>query len=144
MNMSDCQDRHQRMGFGPFQIVGMVVGGLVLAVVLGFLFGYFVMLLWNWLMPALFGLKVITYWQAFGLIVLSKILFGGHGFQRHGHGHNKWHDKHWRKFAHMSGDEIAPGGDFSNWKYYQEYWKTEGKTAFESYLDRIKAEEKNK
>jgi hypothetical protein len=132
------------MGFGVFRVVGMVVGGLVLAVVLGFLFGYFVMLLWNWLMPALFGLKVITYWQAFGLIVLAKILFGGHGFQGHAHGHNKWQGEHWRKFAHMSGDEIAPGGDFSNWKYYQEYWKTEGKTAFETYLDRIKAEKNNK
>jgi hypothetical protein len=40
-------------------------------------FGFVVMGLWNWLMPALFGLKLIGYWQALGLIVLSKILFGG-------------------------------------------------------------------
>jgi hypothetical protein len=33
--------------------------------------------LWNWLMPAIFGLGTITYWQALGLMVLSWILFRG-------------------------------------------------------------------
>ena len=49
----------------------------VLFVVLLAGFGFVVMGLWNWLMPALFGLKVIGYWQAMGLLILSKILFGG-------------------------------------------------------------------
>jgi hypothetical protein len=40
-------------------------------------FGFGVMALWNWLMPALFGLKTIGYWQALGLFVLAKVLFGG-------------------------------------------------------------------
>ncbi len=40
-------------------------------------FGFVVMGLWNWLMPALFGLHAISYWQALGLLVLSKILFSG-------------------------------------------------------------------
>jgi hypothetical protein len=44
--------------------------------------GFLVMGLWNWLMPALFGLKLITYWQAVGLLIFSKILFGG--FRRTG------------------------------------------------------------
>jgi hypothetical protein len=38
-------------------------------------FGFVVMWLWNWLMPAIFGLHLISYWQALGLLVLSKILF---------------------------------------------------------------------
>jgi hypothetical protein len=41
-----------------------------------FLFGLFVMLLWNWLMPELFGLKAVSYWQAWGLLALSCLLFG--------------------------------------------------------------------
>jgi len=41
------------------------------------LFGLVVMALWNWLMPSLFGLKAIGYWQALGLTVLCRILFGG-------------------------------------------------------------------
>lgn len=50
---------------------------LPIAVLFVALFGLIVMALWNWLMPALFGLKVITFWQAIGLVILSKILFGG-------------------------------------------------------------------
>lgn len=41
---------------------------------------FVVMSLWNWLMPALFtGIHTIDYWHAIGLLVLSKILFGGFG-----------------------------------------------------------------
>ena len=61
--------------FRPLQIVGIVTGGLVFVFAMAFLFGYFVMLLWNWLMPAIFGLVKITYWQAWGLVLLSHILF---------------------------------------------------------------------
>jgi hypothetical protein len=48
---------------------------LVLAAFAGFV--AVVRYLWNWLMPALFGLHVVTYWQALGLLVLCWILFGG-------------------------------------------------------------------
>src|SRR5258708_34313693 len=40
-------------------------------------FGFAVMSLWNWLMPALFGWHLINFWQAVGVLVLSKILFVG-------------------------------------------------------------------
>ncbi len=53
--------------FLPFFAVGAAVFGLV------------VMALWNWLMPTLFGLKPIGFWQALGVFILSKILFGGFG-----------------------------------------------------------------
>ena len=48
-------------------------------VLFGWLFGEIVMHLWNWLMPALFGLKMITFWQGLGLLVLARILVGGLG-----------------------------------------------------------------
>jgi hypothetical protein len=48
-----------------------------IAVVLAALLGFVVMRLWNWLTPALFGWHVITFWQALGIFILSKILFGG-------------------------------------------------------------------
>lgn len=39
--------------------------------------GWAVMLLWNWLMPEIFtGAQTVSYWQALGILVLSKILFG--------------------------------------------------------------------
>ena len=49
--------------------------------------GFGVMYLWNWLMPALFGLTTIGYWQALGLCVLGRVLFGGWGFGHRRHGH---------------------------------------------------------
>jgi hypothetical protein len=41
------------------------------------LLSFFVLRLWNWLMPEIFSLHAINYGQALGLLVLSKILFGG-------------------------------------------------------------------
>ena len=41
------------------------------------LVGFVVMSLWNWLMPAIFGLTKITYWQAWGLLILGRLLVGG-------------------------------------------------------------------
>lgn len=59
-----------------------IMMGIVFGVVgIGFLFlcGLVVMLLWNWLMPDIFGLKRLTYWQAWGLLLLCRILFMGFG-----------------------------------------------------------------
>ena len=57
---------------------------LVLVIVAVTVFGFVTMQLWNWLMPAIFGLRVISFVQALGLLILAKILFGG--FHRHGGG----------------------------------------------------------
>lgn len=50
--------------------------------------GAVVMALWNWLLPSLFGLPLVTFWQALGLLALSRILFGGVRLsgRRHGMG----------------------------------------------------------
>ncbi|MBN2353812.1 MAG: hypothetical protein JXD23_14660 [Spirochaetales bacterium] len=56
--------------------VGSIVGGVILAVGLFFLFGFIVMSLWNWLMPKIFGLPALGYWEAWGVLLLSCILFG--------------------------------------------------------------------
>jgi len=50
---------------------------MLFAAIFVIVFGFFVMRLWNWLTPALFGWHVITLWQALGILILSKILFGG-------------------------------------------------------------------
>jgi hypothetical protein len=56
--------------------------GIALFIVVG---GEVVLHLWNWLLPALFGWRQITFWQAVGLLALCRILFGGvsgRGFRR--------------------------------------------------------------
>ena len=54
--------------------IALVAAPLVLA-----LFGEIVMLLWNALLPPLFGWPRITLWQGLALLVLCRMLFGGFG-----------------------------------------------------------------
>ena len=60
------------------KIVGIILGGIaLLAVILffsGFIFGIPIMFLWNWLIPDLFNIGEISYWQAIGLYYLFGLL----------------------------------------------------------------------
>lgn len=107
------------------RFLGFGILGLLAAAGFGFLFGYFVMLLWNWLMPDIFGLGMISFWQAFGLVILGRILFGGFPHPPH----RKSHPKHWH--ASKCGPDS---GDWHKWKYYGQYWKDEGEQAFQEYV----------
>ncbi|MBN1128892.1 MAG: hypothetical protein JXA71_07900 [Chitinispirillaceae bacterium] len=125
------------------KIFGLVVGGVALAVLFALAFGWLVMLLWNWLMPALFGLKTITYWQGFGMLVLAKLLFGAIGSHKHTYDHAHKYAKGYgtmKKWIEACGglEACTPGGEPENWRYYADYWRTEGKAAFERYLERMK------
>lgn len=57
----------------------MIPIGIAAVLVFGFVGGQTVKLLWNWLLPPLFGFPSITFWQALGLLALGRILFGGFG-----------------------------------------------------------------
>jgi hypothetical protein len=59
--------------------IALGIGIGILAIGLAFLFGWVVMLLWNSLMPEIFGFKAISYWQGWGLFILCSILFKGTG-----------------------------------------------------------------
>lgn len=86
------------MNYRKFKCAGKAVLVLVAIVALG----WGVMLLWNWVAPALFvGARTIDFAHALGLLVLSRILFGG--FRGHGGG---WrHGRHWRKWEAMTPEE---------------------------------------
>ena len=55
-----------------FETFAALIGLIAIVIVI---LGYPLMLLWNWLMPIIFGLPEITFWQAIGLNFLSTILF---------------------------------------------------------------------
>ena len=63
-------------------IVPAALLGIVLFTFIG---GEVVRLLWNWLLPPLFGWPQVTFWQALALLALCRILFGGFGGGRGGH-----------------------------------------------------------
>jgi len=74
---------------------------VLIAVLAGGIFSFVVMWLWNRLMPILFGLHVLSFWQALGLLILSKILFSGfHG--RPGFSHD------WRMSFIRRWDQMTP------------------------------------
>ena len=79
--------------------------GIAALVILGFfLFGYATMYLWNWLIVYLFHLPPIDFSMAIGLVVLSKILFGGIKMNHNGGGWGK--RKMWKaKWESMSEEE---------------------------------------
>jgi hypothetical protein len=66
------------------------------------LFGFIIKWLWNWLLPAIFaGAHLITFWQAIGLLLLCRILFGSWAG-----GHNGgWQRRRKEKWEAMSPEE---------------------------------------
>jgi small-conductance mechanosensitive channel len=66
-------------------------------------FSFIVMRLWNWLTPELFGWHVISFWQALGILVLSKILFGG--FRGRPGAHLYWRRRMMERWAQMTPEE---------------------------------------
>lgn len=56
-------------------ILSTISAAFLLAVLIALLIGGPLWLLWNWLMPTIFGLPYITFWQAVGLNLLATILF---------------------------------------------------------------------
>ena len=80
--------RMKMLLIAPFAIAGIAL--------FAFIGGEVVRLLWNWLLPPLFGWREITFWQALGLLALCRILFGGRG----GHGSH-------RSFRHRIADRMV-------------------------------------
>lgn len=89
---------------------GLWIGKMVVFGIIAVgLFGWATMALWNWLVPVLFNGPVITIWQAFGLLILSKILFSGFGGKSKGHwgSHRRNHwAPYWKeRYANMTPEQ---------------------------------------
>jgi len=121
---------YQCGGKGPW-VAGRIARGIVIGIAFALVFGIFVRLLWNWLMPGVFGLREITYAQAIGMIVLARILFGtkgSRGFAGGLHGRGPW------AWGGPCSREEA-NGHIKDWRRYDEWWKTEGRESFRKYTD---------
>ncbi len=74
--------------------------GIALFILIG---GEVVMRLWNWLLPGLFGWRMITFWQAVGLLALCRILFGHHGWS--GRGGSRFRRRMHERWERMTPEE---------------------------------------
>ncbi|MFN8278332.1 MAG: hypothetical protein U0T84_12690 [Chitinophagales bacterium] len=79
----------------------IVAVGLFFLLILGFQY------LWNAIIPDVLHLGTITYWQALGLLVISRMLFGGFGFRwmNNSNGQRFWRERMKMKMQHMSDEE---------------------------------------
>jgi hypothetical protein len=81
-------------------IAPLAMLGMLLFIVIG---GEIVLQLWNWLLPQLFGWRPITFWQALGILLLCRILFGGFG--RHGFHRSNFRRRMQERCEHMTPEE---------------------------------------
>lgn len=86
---------------------GKAVMILVFGTAFVMLFTFIVMLLWNAILPEVLGVKIITFWQALGILALSKILFSGFGGWHHKREHfkHRWRERMREKWENMSPEE---------------------------------------
>jgi hypothetical protein len=84
-----------------------IVGGLLFVAIGAAL----VQLLWNWLLPSLFAWREITFWQALGLLVLCRILFGGLGMRGGGsrHGFRRRMAERWESMTPEERERFRQG-----------------------------------
>lgn len=82
--------------FGKFLLMGLAALGIM---------GGVTMLLWNWLVPVLFHGPEVTFWQALGLLALSKILFWSFG---KGGGHWRHRPGPWGKHLSQKWEQMTP------------------------------------
>ena len=79
-----------------------IIGFTILGIAGIALFGFIVMSLWNSVLVAVLHVATITYWQAMGILVLSKILFGGFSG---GHRTGRWKNEMKEKWQGMNEEE---------------------------------------
>jgi len=77
---------------------------VVIVIVIAAVMAFVVMSLWNWIVPGLFGLPVLTFWQALGLLLLCKLLFGGFARGFHGRG-GHWRERMMERWVEMTPEE---------------------------------------
>lgn len=145
-------ENEKNMAMKVVKIIGMVILGIAVSILLGFV----IMWLWNWLMPSIFGLGSITYWQAVGIFILAKIIFGGisgssdsnkeskSGIKKEiGDEIKKEIDKEFdKKYAKKHGEESEEAeetydenNDYDNYdKIYEKWWDSKGEKDFNDYM----------
>lgn len=156
-NYKNCDIECGRtMAWKVLKVIGMVILGIAVSI----LFGFIVMWLWNWLMPEIFGLTTLTYWQAIGIFILSKIVFGGFGggwSDSESKGHkgpkgvireeigkeirkefDKEFDKEYDKEVQKSRNDDDKDSDYD--ELYEKWWSASGEKNFNEYMDKSEPE----
>jgi len=75
MSYEPSLERRNAGFFGKVtHLAGVILLGMIIAGVIGLLVAIPILWLWNWLMPSIFGITTISYWEAWGLYYLAALL----------------------------------------------------------------------
>ena len=153
-----CKSIWKCVGFGVLGVIGFIAFAGIIGLAISWL--------WNCLMPSLFNLPIIGFWQAIGLAVLARLLIGA--------SHGGWHRKFGRKWKHAHGhfscnygNNCKCGGNCQcgshsqsknandlgwgcnsdsnskKWSYYDKFWEEEGEKNFNDYIARKENNQSN-
>jgi hypothetical protein len=95
----------QNMNKRKKNLIWIAPAAILAMVIFSWIGGELVMHLWNWLAPALFGFRQITFWQALGLLALCRILFGGFGFSGSHHSRRRMRERMDERWEQMTPEE---------------------------------------
>lgn len=104
-----------------------ILKGILFGIFFAALFSLVVRALWNWLCPELFHLPPLGVLQAFGLVILSRLLLG-HFAGNHPSPHRPWFPRR----GPLDADD--PRRDISHWGKYGTWWKAEGRDRYYAWL----------
>ena len=125
MGYTECEPTVNRCPAAKVaKVVGLVMLGIIGAAVLAIIFGLVIQWLWNQLMPDIFGLPQVSYWQAVGLVILGHILFGG------GHSHHSRAESRKGKNKVTTKDQEE-----RHWDSFRDFWNEYGREAFDRWLN---------
>ncbi len=99
---------------------GKIALYILLAIAMFFVVSAIVMVLWNNLLPEILGVKTINFWQAAGILILSKILFGGLS-SKNGFGQEKFRKLKEEQMSGMSEEQKEK---------FKEAWKKRCENGF--------------
>ena len=113
------KDNYSSSRFKPLKILFFIIVFMAFIAAVATI----VMLLWNAILPEVTGVKPLNFWQAAGLLILAKILFGG--FKGRGHWKHSGNE-HWKnKWMEMKPEEREAAK--SRWQEYCNRKKTDEK-----------------
>ena len=92
--MRNLKESFRNARGGRRVMIGVGIGIAGLTAMAGFvlMFGLLVQALWNGIIPDVLGVRPLSYWQAVGLLILSRLLVGG--FRGGSHGGGRWRRRH--------------------------------------------------
>ena len=115
---------------------------LIVTAVFSLAIGAPVMAIWNWIAPGIFGFPAIGYWQAFGVVLLAKLIFGGFGSHFVPHPGIRdaylcdYGKRFWGRHAYFGKAfrDFALDGDYEDW------WEKHGSKSFDEYMNEKRGE----